>query len=455
VIWIGANFHFHPYKSCTSNPLFTAGSQEFVKNNQKGELMSLQSKKFDAVIIGGGQAGLAMSYLLTQQDREHIILEKSQQIGESWRQRWDSFTLVTPNWQLQLPGYPYEGDNPDGFLTRDEIVTYLETYADRFDPPLRFGVEVTAVTQNDSGSYQIHTPNHIYEADNVVVAVGTFQQPHIPPFSSKAPEDITQLHSSDYRNPEALPAGNVLVVGSGQSGCQIAQELNENGRQVYLCTSQVGRLPRRYRGKDGMWWADKLGIFDETIDDLDSPAERFAPNPQVSGKNGGQEIDLHQFARDGIHLLGHLEDIRGHQLILAPNLHQNIAAADKQVEMFCQGVDKYVRAAELDVPQETMTVLQDGYQQEEITELNLKEANIHTIIWATGFDWDFSWIKLPILDEYAYPVQQQGITDYPGLYFLGLHWLHTRKSGLLFGVGEDAEHIAQDIAVSTLEQAVA
>ena len=205
------------------------------------------------IIIGGGQAGLAMSYLLTQQGRDHVVLEKSKRIGESWRQRWDSFTLVTPNWQLKLPGFPYQGNDPDGFLTRDEVVAYLQDYADLFAPPIRFGTEVISLEQNDEANgYLVYTEDQVYEAPNVVVTVGTFQMPDIPDFSHKVPDEIVQMHSSEYKNPAALPAGKVLVVGSGQSGCQIAQELHENGRQVYLCTGSAGRLPRRYRGKDGM-----------------------------------------------------------------------------------------------------------------------------------------------------------------------------------------------------------
>lgn len=409
--------------------------------------MATQVEKRDTVIIGGGQAGLAMSYLLTQQERDHVILEKGQRIGESWRGRWDSFTLVTPNWQLQLPGHPYQGDDPDGFLARDEVVAYLEDYAAKFDPPIRFGTEVTAVTQNETdGGYRVHTADRLYEADNVVVAVGAFQFPDIPAFSEDAPEDIHQLHSSAYRNPDALPEGNVLVVGSGQSGCQIAQELNENGRQVYLCTGSAGRLPRRYWGKDGMWWAIKLGMVDQTVDELESPAERFTANPQISGKDGGQDINLHQFARDGIELLGHLEGFQGQRAILAPDLHQNLARADEMAAQFRKGVDKYVREAGLDAPEETVVELQDGYEQDVTTELDLAAAEIDVILWATGFDRDFSWIELPIFDEWGYPVQQRGVTEHDGLYFLGLHWLHTLKSGLFLGVGEDAAHIAAHIA---------
>ena len=405
--------------------------------------MPREIEHFDTLIVGGGQAGLAMSYLLTQQDRDHIILEKNERIGERWRKRWDSFTLVTPNWQLQLPGHAYDGDDPDGFLTREEVVEYLEEYADKFDPPLECGVEVTSVIERhaDDG-YLVLTDEESYAADNVVIAVGTFQSPSIPAFSREVPETITQLHSSEYRNPQALPDGAVLVVGSGQSGCQIAQELQESGREVYLSTGRAGRLPRRYRGKDGMWWAMKLGMVDQTVDELDSPAERFGANPQISGKDGGQDLNLHQFARDGMRLLGHLEGIRGRKAILAEDLHENLSRADKMAAQFRQGVDKYVEKTGMDVPEEQVTEPADGFAQEEITELDLIDANINTIIWATGFDWDFKWIDLPVCDEYGYPIQERGITEHDGLYFVGLHYLHTLKSGLFLGVGEDAAHIA-------------
>lgn len=409
--------------------------------------MDNQIEQIETVVVGGGQAGLSMSYLLTQQGRDHVVLEKGQQIGESWRGRWDSFTLVTPNWQLKLPGHPYQGDDPDGFLARDEVVTYLEDYANRFDPPLRFGVEVTAVEKNETGDgYLLHTSEGLYEAANVVIAVGAFQFPNIPAFSENAPQEIVQRHSSDYQNPDALPQGNVLVVGSGQSGCQIAQELNESGRQVYLCTGSAGRIPRRYRGKDTMWWLIKLGVVDQTVDELESPAERFEANPQVSGKDGGQDINLHQFAREGIQLLGRLEGFQGWQALIAPDLHQNLAMADKQAAEVRKGVDKVVSKAGLDVPETSVTELQDGYEQQVKTELDLAEADIKVILWATGFDRDFSWIRLPIFDEWGYPIQERGVTEHPGLYFLGLHWLHTLKSGLFLGVGEDAEHVAGHLA---------
>lgn len=409
--------------------------------------MSTSVEQRDTVIVGGGQSGLTMSYLLTQQDRDHVVLEKSQQVASAWRQRWDSFTLVTPNWQLRLPGHPYTGEDPDGFLPRDRVVEYLEDYAASFDPPIRFGATATRVAPDGDGGYVVETDDGTLRADNVVVAAGTFQQPRIPPASQRVPAGIEQLHSRDYRNPDQLGDGAVLVVGSGQSGSQIAQELHESGRDVHLCVSGPGRLPRRYRCRDGMWWAMKLGITDQTVDELDSPEERFTANPRISGRDGGQTINLHEFARDGIQLLGRLEDVRDGRALLAPDLHASLEAADTMVAEFCAGVDQYVQEAGLDAPEESLEQLRDGYDQEQVTELDLTEAGIGTVLWATGYRWDYSsWIDLPVFDEFGYPVQDRGVTEHPGLYFLGLHYLHTLKSGLFLGVGEDAQHVADHLA---------
>jgi len=407
----------------------------------------MNRERIDTVIIGGGQAGLAMSYLLTQQDREHVILEKNQRVGSSWQNRWDSFHLVTPNWQLQLPGFHYEGDNPDGFMPRDEVVSYLENYAASFNPPIRFGVEVTSVEQSDNvGRYFVNTIEGGYEANNVVVATGTFQYPNIPESSKNMSGKVEQLHSSEYRNPDGLPDGGVLVIGSGQSGCQIAQELKESGREVRMCIGEAGRLPRRYRGRDGMWWAMKLGMTERTVEQLDSPDERFVANPQISGKDGGQDINLHEFARDGMRLHGHLQYARNGQILIAEDMHQSLAAADQMATQFRRGVDKLVAETGLDAPEEKVDEPQDGYKQEEVSKLDLENAGIKNAIWATGYRWDYSWVKLPIFDDFDYPVQEKGVTDYPGLYFVGLHWLHKLKSGIFLGLGEDATHVAEHIA---------
>lgn len=409
--------------------------------------MSTSVEQRDTVVVGGGQSGLAMSHLLTQQGRDHVVLEKSQQVASAWRQRWDSFTLVTPSWQLRLPGHRYTGDDPDGFLARGQVVDYLEEYAASFDPPVRFGVTATRVAADGNGSYVVETDHGRLHADNVVIAAGTFQRPRIPPASRRLPSGIQQLHSRDYRNPDQLGDGAVLVVGSGQSGSQIAQELHESGRDVHLCVSGPGRLPRRYRGRDGMWWAMQLGIMDRTVDELDSHAERFTANPRISGRDGGQTINLHEFARDGIQLLGRLEDVRDHRALLAPDLHASLEAADTMVAEFCAGVDQYVQEAGLDAPEESLEQLQDGYAQEQVTELDLAEAGIDTVLWATGYRWDYDrWVDLPVFDGFGYPVQHRGVTEHPGLYFLGLHYLHTLKSGLFLGVGEDAQHVADHLA---------
>lgn len=405
------------------------------------------TEQFDTLVIGGGQAGLSISYYLTQQDREHVVLEKNR-IGEMWRSRkWDSFSLVTPNWQLQLPGFPYDGDNPDGYLPREEIVRYLEDYAAMFNPPVRLGVEARSVESNSNGDgYEIETSAGVLEASNVVVATGTFQMPSIPDFSQKIMPQVVQIHSSQYQNPDALPPGAVLVVGSGQSGCQIAEELNQSGRKVYLCTSKVGRAPRRYRGKDFIKWLDEIGMIDNTVDTLDSPEERFSPNPHVSGKNGGRTLNLHRFARNGVTLLGRLKNARRSKIKLEEDLMENLAMADQFASELKKGIDTFIEKAGIDAPEENHQELNDGYDCEVITELDLESEDITSIIWAGGYDFDFSWIKFPIFDEFGYPIQKRGVTEQPGLYFLGLHWMHTLKSGLFLGVGDDTAHIAGHIA---------
>jgi putative flavoprotein involved in K+ transport len=401
-------------------------------------------EQFDTVIIGAGQAGLATSYYLNQQNREHIVLEK-QRVGEAWRSgKWDSFTLVTPNWMLQLPGFNYDGDNPEGFLTRDEVVQYLDNYVDQFDPPVRTGVEVTSV-EKSNGGFKLETSIGPFEASNVVVATGTFQQPNIPNFSSKLAPHLHQLHSSEYRNPEELPSGAVLVVGAAQSGCQIADELNAHGREVYLSTGKANRLPRRYRGGDSFWWANELGIMDQTPEDLPSPEARFVPNPQVTGKDGGHTLSLHHLAADGVHLLGRMKDANGTQITIGDDLMDNLAQADKFAAEFKKGVDTYIEKTGMDAPEDTQPDLQVGYDTEVINQLDLDAAGITSVIWATGYTYDYSWIQFPVFDEMGYPVQERGVTEQPGLYFVGLHFLHKRKSGLLLGVADDAAHVVEHL----------
>ena len=404
------------------------------------------SQRINTVIVGGGQAGLAISYYLKLEGREHVVLERSAAVANAWRnERWDSFTLVTPNFQVRMPGAEYDGNDPYGFMSRADVVKYFDDYVELFDLPVHCGVEVFSVEELGS-HYLVRTSEGDYEAENVVIATGLYQSPRIPGFSVKISSSILQIHSSRYRNPRSLPDGAVLVVGTGQSGAQIAQELYQSGRKVYLSIGSAGRVPRRYRGKDINDWFTRIGMFDTKVEELKSPHAKFHAHPQISGKNGGQSLNLHQFARDGVVLLGHIKDARDDRLILAPDLKETLAKVDQFEIDALKMVDEYIVRRGLAAPPETIPQLRDGYKQEVITELNLEEAGISTIIWAIGYSFDFGIVKLPIVDADGYPRQKRGVTEYEGLYFLGMPWLHSRRSGILFGVGDDAAYLAAHIA---------
>jgi putative flavoprotein involved in K+ transport len=411
------------------------------------------TEQVDTIIVGGGQGGLSASYFLTQQGREHVVLEQAPQAAQVWRNRWDSFTLNTPNWMTRLPGAEYQGNDPNGFMPRDEVVGYFEAYIERFQLPVRYGIRVTSVEPIEAG-YRVSTDEGEFEAANVVIATGLHQQPRIPPFSANLPAEIHQLHSSEYRNPEALPAGAVLVVGSAQSGCQIAEELYRSGRVVYLSVSSSPRIPRRYRGKDITWWLDLVGWLDKTVDQLPSPKAKFAASAHSTGIDGGHTINLHQFMRDGVVLLGHIQSIQGYQVVLAPDMKENLAKADKFEVDFVKQIDEYIASNGLEAPIENLPELCDGYETREILALDLESASITTVIWTTGYKFDFSLVKLPAFDEDGYPVQKRGVTEFPGIYFIGLPFLTRFKSGLLAGVGDDAAHVAEHISSRTDREVV-
>ena len=408
------------------------------------------SEQVNTIIIGAGQAGLSTSYYLKQQGREHIILEQADHVAEAWHKRWDSFTLITPNWTIQLPGAEYQGDDPDAFMLRDDLIAYFEEYVAKFELPVRYGVRVTSVEPIEAG-YLVRTDKGEFESANVVMATGMFQQPKILPFSSNLSADINQLHSSEYHHPETLPAGAVLVVGSAQSGCQIAEELYQSGRKVYLSVGSAGRLPRRYRGKDVTRWLAETGFADMTVDKLPSPKAKFRGSAHGTGKDGGHTINLHQFARDGVVLLGHIQSIPGDRIVLVSDMHESLAIADKVEADFVKQVDEYIEKNGLDAPEESLPELRDGFDLELIPELDLKSADVSSVIWATGYRFDFGMVKLPVFDEDGYPLQKRGVTEYPGLYFIGLPFLHTLKSGLLSGVGDDAAYVVSMMATSEVE----
>jgi putative flavoprotein involved in K+ transport len=403
-------------------------------------------EKIETVVVGGGQAGLATSYHLKQLGREHIVFEAAEQAGNAWRNdRWDSFTLVTPNWSVQLPGAHYDGNDPDGFMPKDEIVAYFERYVETFNLPVQFGTPVLEVTPLDGRGYQVRTSGKTYQANNVVMATGSFQKPRIPAYSANIPEGIMQLHSGHYRNPSQLPDGAVLIVGAAQSGMQIAEELYQSGRTVYLVTGAAPRVPRRYRGRDIVSWMVDSGFLDQPLEKLPSPKARLRGNPQASGKDGGHNLNLHQFAHDGIQLFGHIAGAHDGKVFFAPDLKENLAASDKLEKDFIAMTDAYIEANGLDAPPEELPNLQDGFSVKVIPELDLKAANIHTIIWAMGYTADYSLVKLPLTDDDGFPIQHRGLTQYPGLYFVGIHWLTKRKSAILLGVNEDVEHIVADM----------
>jgi len=399
----------------------------------------------ETVIVGGGQAGLATSYLLTQQGKSNIILEKASKAADAWRNhRWDSFTFVTTNWTIQLPGAEYTGADPDGFMPLKDIIAYFEGYIERYKLPIQYNTEVISVDAEDS-AYVVRTSGLTFEAANVVIATGLYQGPRIPSFSANLDGGIKQLHSSQYRNPNSLPPGAVLVVGSGQSGCQIAEELYMSGRKVYLCVGNAGRIPRRYRGEDIGKWMDGMGLFNRTTDNLPSPKARFGGSAHISGTKGGHTINLHQFARDGVVLLGHMIEVDGNTIRMAPDLKENLAKTDQFEAQLLETVDAYIEKNGLAAPVESLPPLRDGYEVDEILTLDLDVLNVSSVIWATGYRFNFDLVKLPVTDEYGYPIQESGRTKFPGLYFIGLPWLTTAKSGLLFGVGDDAALVVRDI----------
>ena len=404
-------------------------------------------KHYSVIVVGGGQAGLAISYCLKNRGIDHLVFEKNY-VGYAWQQkRWDTFCLVTPNWQCTLPGYHYPGDDPDGFMERDAIVEYIKDYAKSFNPPIKEGAEVFSIKKNQSqGLFELDTSIGKHTADQVVIATGSYHQAKIPRMAEKLASDVVQLHSSDYKNPELLPQGEVLVVGSGQSGCQIAEDLHLAGRKVHLCVGSAPRSPRQYRGRDVVDWLARLGYYDLTIDE--HPARenvRTKTNHYVTGRNGGHEIDLRTFAIEGMQLYGSLRDIQGDNLKFKPNLKQNLNRADEVAESIKKTIDEYIAKNRISAPTEPL--YQPIWEPEtEVWEFDYKQANITSVIWCIGYQTNFSWVDVPVFDGKGYPSHDRGVTSVRGLYFLGLPWLYTWGSGRFSGIARDAEYLSDYIA---------
>jgi putative flavoprotein involved in K+ transport len=408
---------------------------------------SRTAEPVEVVVVGAGQAGLTVSYYLQAFGVEHVVLERDR-IAESWRSaRWDSFTLVTPHWMTRLPGSVLAPGSGRDFLPRHSAVAMFERFGRGL--PVRAGVEVISAEADDHG-YELATTAGWYAARAVVIASGGQRRPVIPALASRLSAEVYQCDAGRYRSPGALPPGAVLVVGSGQSGTQIADELATSGREVLLATSRVPRVPRRYRGRDVHEWAVELGLHDQPTETVTDPAEFREPHPMLSGARGGHTVSYQQLARDGIRLLGRLIGVEGDQLRFGPELPGHIEYADRSAAQFRHLVDGYVTrtggtAAEPDTdPAERP---QPGAARSPDT-LSLRAERIGAVIWCTGFGPDTGWLRGPVLRSDGTPVHQRGITTSPGLYVAGFPWLSSRGSGILYGVAADAARIAQHIAAT-------
>ncbi len=405
----------------------------------------------EVVVVGGGQAGLALSWYLVRDGVDHVVLERDTRMHTWTDARWDSFCLVTPNWQCRLPGYHYRGPDPDGFMVRKEIVEWLDGYADSFDVPLREGTAVTSVRPAPGGGFDVETATGRIRAGQVVVATGGYHQPRLPRLAERLPEHVVQVHSSRYRNAEQLPPGPVLVVGTGQSGAQIAEDLMLAGRDVHLAVGRAPRFARRYRGRDVIAWMHDTGHYDKPV--TDKPVEERTQdrtNHYVTGRDGGRDIDLRAFALQGMTLHGRLRDVTGGQLVFDADLERNLDAADDVYNGINQLVDDFVAAHGIDVP-EPPSRYEPVWRPFGYRGSRLAGGDLAAVVWATGFTRDYDWLHAPVFDGAGHPDHLRGVTPVPGLYFVGLPWLHTWGSGRFAGIERDAAHLAGAIMARRAE----
>lgn len=395
----------------------------------------------DCVVIGAGQAGLATSYHLSRLGVDHVVLERGR-VAETWRtKRWDSFFLNTPNWCTQLPGLDLPAE-PDAFAPLADVITMFTDYAERIEAPVR-SADVTSLRANDRG-FELTSADDRLDARCVVVATGAFQQPTAKPRGTDTPAGVSFVHTADYRAPGDLPEGGVLVVGSGQSGCEIGLELLETGRNVHLAVGRCGWAPRRYRGRELMRWMVDVGAMDETIDVLPRPRARLAGNVAVSGSDGGRDCSPLVLEAAGAELHGRFVGFDGGRALFEDDLDAGIEFGLTFERDLCRRWDDWAHASGLDLPEHPLRERPPADSAS--TELALAREGIRTVLFAGGYRPAFSWIELPVLDELGFPRAERGVTEVPGLGFVGLPWLHTRKSPLLLGVGDDAAHVAGAVA---------
>jgi putative flavoprotein involved in K+ transport len=407
--------------------------------------MTVEKMPIDTLVVGAGQAGVAMSEHLSKFGVPHLVLERDR-IAERWRTgRWDSLVANGPAWHDRFPGLEFDDLDPDAFAGKERVADYFEAYAAKFEAPIRTGVEVTKVVRNAGRpGFTVETSDGVIEANRVVVATGPFQRPVIPPI---APQDakLTQIHSADYRNPQQLPEGAVLVVGAGSSGVQIADELQRAGRQVYLSVGPHDRPPRAYRNRDFCWWLGVLGEWDKEV----ATRGREHVTIAVSGARGGQTIDFRELASQGMMLVGLTKSFVDGKVTFESDLAANIAQGDENYLALLNAADAYIARNNLDLPEEPEArhMLPDPQcVSDPILELDLAAAGINSIVWATGYAVDYSWLKVNAFDANGKPQHQRGVSAEPGVYFLGLPWLSRRGSSFIWGVWHDARHIADHIA---------
>jgi len=413
---------------------------------------------YSAVVIGGGQAGLSASHYLKRHGIDHVVFEKKT-VAHKWKnERWDAFCLVTPNWQCQLPDHSYDGTDPHGFMVKDEILAYVDRFVKKVEAPVFEQTSVTSLEKH-GGLFRLETSAGAVTADAVVIATSLYADPAIPRAAERLPEDIMQLHTAAYRNADQLPEGGVIVVGSGQSGCQIAEDLYLAGRKVHLVTGNAPRCARFYRGRDVVDWLSDIGQYDITVEHDGMTKKKHDTNHYLTGRDGGRDIDLRKFALEGMMLYGRMSGVAAGRMLFEPNLKANLDSADRVYNGINALIDRHIAEKGIEAPAGSpyVPVWEPGA---EIVELDLKAEGITSVIWATGFSPDCSFVGLTIFDGDAYPVHRRGVTVVDGVYVLGLPWLWTWGSGRFLSVGKDAEHVVGHLAArlsaqaSSLKQAV-
>ncbi len=399
-------------------------------------------RSVDVAVIGAGQAGLATSWHLTQAKVDHVVLDAGR-VAETWRsRRWDSFRLITPNWAIRVPGAAYSGDEPDGYMSRAELVDFFESWVASFNPPVVGNSRVSRLEAESEGGFVLRLGDGQVRARTVVVASGGYQKAHRPAGADSLPAALHQVFAEDYTNPEALPPGNVLIVGSGQTGCQLAEELHQAGRKVFLACGRCPWVPRRVGGRDIVWWFRESGFFERTPDQLVSPAARLFGNPQTTGHDGGHDLNYRTLHATGIELLGRFVGANASTLHFADDLSESVDFGDARwadirgwIDRLCARTD--ITTPDYDIPPPMRIKTR--------TEIDVVREGVGTVIWTSGFRPDYSWVKFPIFDAMGFPEQVDGQTSVPGLYFMGVHWMRKNKSAILYGVGEDAEVVARHI----------